>query len=518
MHGEAAETLEGSGPRYTDKDTGVTVQWAGRLRTPQGMEPGPYLTGLYARHGAAFAEHIEGGFALALHDSKAPRTLLARDAAGTVPLYYAESTEGQLLFAVRIGDLLPRLKDTRLNAAALLDYLTFVWSLDGKTFFEGVQLLPAGAVLDNGRVKSYFTFEHHPENRSEETWCEEIIDTLKQVVLPFAQPGVGCHLSGGIDSSLMAVLLAELAGMPPQAYVAAFPDYARFDESPYGQLVADQIGAAFTRVIPQAEDFPEALTGLMRAAEEPKCHPPVFPRYLLEAAAHQAGHRIMVSGRGADELFTGYDSHKQASLNGHRARRTLFDPAQRARLLRASFIKAVGYEPETAYDAIFAACPGDTLLERALAFDFRTLMANWLTLDYKLSTHFGTEPVAPFLDRRVIDLALRIPVEVKCADDQPKALLKRAVRGLVPDAIIDRAKVGFRTPMGEMLREGLEPHIRAQLREDTGFFWELFDPAGVAAVVEEHFTGTRNNGWQIWTLLCVREWCRLHIDKEGGEV
>jgi len=453
---------------------------------------------------------------VAICDMQDRRTLLARDRAGTVPLYYARGENGQLLFGTHIRDLLPRLGSVELEPAALLDYLTFLWSLEGKTFFSGVKLVPPGSVYNNGQIEQYFTFEHcQPEMRNERQWCESIVAVLTEAVSDVVQPRLGSHLSGGVDSSAMAVLVARVAGSPARAFVATFPDYPEYDEAPYAQMVADEIGAELIRVAARPEHLSETLSDVILAAEEPKCHPPVFPRYFLESAAARAGCRVMVSGRGADELFTGYDWHKEDCLANQLARRTVFGRRERAALVRPEFLGKTDYDPERAYARVLAACPGSAPLERVMALDFYTLMANWLVLDYKLSARFGIEPAAPFLDRRVIDLALSIPPEVKRRDNKPKALLKEAFTGLVPQDVIDRKKVGFRTPMGEMLRDGLEGFIRDTLCEDTGFFWEVFTPAGVGGLVDQHFAGERNLGWQIWALLCVREWCRLFIDTGG---
>jgi asparagine synthase (glutamine-hydrolysing) len=514
MWGEIGDTVSSQGQSYADPATGITVVWAGRVRSSQ--EVGRSLLDAYQRHGSRFAEHIEGDFAVAICDVRNYRTVLARDPAGTVPLYYARGADGQLLFGTHIKELLPRLGRVEPDPTALLDYLTFLWSLDAKTFFRGVKLVPPGGVYDEGRIERYFTFEHRPaETRGEQDWCEAIVAALTEAVGDVIQPRLGCHLSGGVDSSAMAALIARAAGAPVPGFVATFPDYTGYDEAPYAQMVADEIGAKLVRVAASPDSFAETLTDILMATEEPKCHPPVFPRYLLESAAAEAGRRVMVSGRGADELFTGYDWHKEAGLATHRSRRTVLGPRERAALVRPEFLEKTDYDPEQAYGDVFAACPGNSPLERVMTLDFYTLMANWLVLDYKLSARFGIEPAAPFLDRRVIELAQSIPGEVKRRDDQPKALLKKALMGLVPSEIIDRKKVGFRTPMGEMLREGLEGFVKDALHEDTSFFWEVFTPAGVSAILDEHFAGERNVGWQIWALLCVREWFRLFIDGEG---
>jgi asparagine synthase (glutamine-hydrolysing) len=519
IRGGSPDTAGSDQHSYTDPATGTRVVWAGRLGVPGGTTSenvGAYLLGMYERYGSSFAGHIEGDFAVAVCNPRERTTVLARDPAGTVPLYYAHAPDGRLLFGTHIMDIVPELGRRELDPAALLDYLTFLWSLDEKTFFRGVRLVPPGAVYASGTIERYFTFEHvASEQQSTDEWCAVILATLEEAVRKTIQPHMGCHVSGGVDSSAIAVLASRMARNPIRGFVGSFPDYPDYDEAPYAQIVADQVGVELVRVSVRPEDFADMLADVLLAAEEPKGHPPILPRYLLESAAATSGCRVTLSGRGADELFTGYDWHRQAALPGHLARRTVFDPAGRARLLRPEFLSAADYDPEQAYERVLAACPGHSLLERLMALDFYTLMANWLVLDYKLSTRFGIQPAAPFLDRSVMELALRIPAELKRRDDQPKILLKEAVASLLPQEIINRKKVGFRTPMGEMLRAGLEGFVREALHKDASLFWDIFDPQGVQDMLEEHFRGTRNLGWQVWALMCVREWFRLFIEGEA---
>ncbi|MDX9973676.1 MAG: asparagine synthase-related protein [FCB group bacterium] len=517
MHGESGQAFQVTGDNcHVDPLRGTTVAWEGRILLPPGHETGSYLCNCYSEHGVGFAARLRGRFAIALHDPSANEVLLARDAGGTVPLYYANAADGRLVFGSRIEEVLSRTGPASLNPAALIDFLTFFWTLEGETFFRGVQLLPAATVYRGGRLDNFFPFEHRPESRSEDAWCEAIVDTLRTVLREGTVPEAACHLSGGIDSSLMVVMLTALNKRAPQSFVAKFPKYEAYDESPYAQMVAESVGSELNRTVVEPSLFPHALYELLKAIEEPKCHPPVFPRYLLEDAASKKGCVQMVTGRGADELFTGYDSHLRASLDDHRKRRTQFDAELRGRVLRPEFIRAADYEPEAAYDALYDTCRGGTTLERVLALDARTLLANWLVIDYKMGARFGIESVAPFMDRRVMDLALRIPIEVKCPDDRPKALLKRAAEPLLPHEVIHRKKVGFRTPMGEMFREGLEGFVREMLGPGDSSYWDVFEPAGVSALVEEHFAGTRNLGWQLWALLCCRAWFDLYIDGKAA--
>lgn len=503
---------------YRDTASDTVVSWSGHPCLERREAAGDDLADAYLRAGVQFASKITGPFAIHIHRPADDVNVLARDPMGCVPLYFSESPEdGSLACADRIAPLVSDRSKRALHPPALLDFLAFMWPVDGKTFFDGVRLVPPGTVMAFRSGSTPETFScpigTPPQDRlDKQSLLVQIRETLETAVVQAIRTDTGCHLSGGVDSSVVTVLAAGHAIPKPPAFVAAFPEYSADDESPFAQLAADRAGVELHRSYARPEDLPRVFNDMMQTIEEPKCHPPVFPRFLLEAVAARHGCRNLLSGRGADELFTGYDWHNDAQLVEHRARRTVFSREARARLLRADFLRAADYDPETAYEEVFAACGGETLLERILEFDRKTILANWLILDHKISRRFGIEPVSPFLDARVAKLACSIPVDLRREDGRPKALLKQAVRGLIPDEVIDRKKFGFRTPFGEMLRNGLEAFVRSELATDTSAFWEVFEPSGVHALVDNHFSGRHNFGWQLWAVMGIREWFRVNVD------
>ena len=417
--------------RFQSPD-GVAVLWKGAPVPQDGhtLDIGPRLVDLYRRHGVRFADRLCGSFALVLRDPAHDLAALIRDPAGTIPLYYATGPKGRLLFATQIRRLLPSLGPPALNPAKLLDFLAFFWSVNEETFFKGVQVVPQGAACVNGQIERYFNFGHCPAADDGTDPAQMTIAVLRDVLRRVPSEATACHLSGGVDSSLLTALAAEVFGPPLPAFVAAFSGYPEYNEAPYARAAADSVGATLVEVGVYPEDFSKFFSEVIRVIEEPKCHPPVFPRFVLEAEAAHRGVRTMISGRGADELFTGYDWHRPDQLADHRRRRTVVSPEERSRLLRVESLDALRYSPEEAYDVVFARCNGPTLLDRVLAMDWHTLMANWLILDFKISSYFNIQPYAPFVDRTMIDLALSIPAEKKAAGGEPKALLKRVSKSM----------------------------------------------------------------------------------------
>lgn len=514
MFGEISDKLSCPNDFFSHEETGVSIAWTGHIGETRKLAAPPpqQIFELYERHGADFVRHLPGSFAVALHDPRKSQWFLARDRAGTIPLYYTRTSSGSLFFSTTIRPLLFHVDSVELHGPALVDFLTHLWALDGKTFFKGIKLLAQGAVLTAQGERRYFSLEHKTESRSEEEWRQAILETFDACIRDAATPAAACHLSGGIDSSLVAEALSRLTGQPAAAYCVSFPDYPAYDETPFARIAATRVGANLHEVPVRPADFPKTLPTLLRVIEEPKCHPPVFTRFILEAATRAGGHDTVLTGRGADELFTGYDAHRKENLRDHRQRRTIFDATQRTALIQPDFASTFEYDVRGAYDQVFDSCPGQQPLEQIMAFDFQTLMANWMVLDYKISAHHEAQCIAPFLDQRMIDLALSIPLAVKCPGDSPKALLRDTVRGRLPEEIVTREKVGFRTPMGEMMRDGLEEYIRDTLQPDQSACWDYLNPKGVQSIVREHFSGQRNLGWQIWGLLSFKEWCKAFLD------
>ncbi len=497
-------------------DENIHIAWAGapHLQHADSAEQlGRRLAQAYQRESMSFVRGLDGHFALAVLDKSQGAWTLAADAAGVIPLYYVKSGE-HTLFSTRIADLLVTLTEARLNPEALLDYLAFFWTLDDKTFFDGVHLLPQGGLLSSSGMARHFSFQHRPAPGGSETWNTAIESRLQKAIEGLMTLRTGVHLSGGIDSSFIAALAAECCETAPPAYAVAFPGFEAYDESPFGEAVARHHNMSFVRAPVEADAFPASLGNMMRAIEEPKCHPPVFARFMLEHCSSLDQCDRIMTGRGADELFTGYDAHRPQALDAHRDRRAVFSPLDRQRLLTGDFLRACDYSPEQRYEEVHEQCASRDTLEGVLAIDYMGLMKNWLVVDYKISRHFGADCVAPFLTRPMIDLALSIPLEQKHAGDQLKIVLKAAAASRLPKTLLTRAKVGFRTPMTEMFRQdALASYLRDRLQRDNSVFWDYFDAQAVTQQLDGLLNKNQNLGWQLWALLCIREWFRIFLEE-----
>ncbi|MEK7794210.1 MAG: hypothetical protein AAB353_06760, partial [Candidatus Hydrogenedentota bacterium] len=183
-------------PSLAIGDTGPRADDGVRLWFQGDEQLASTIPGLYRKQGPSFVKDLHGRFAFAIHDTHERTWLLARDSAGSLPLYYLNTHDG-VRFSSRIGPLLKYLPRVELHPPALIDYLAHLWALEGKTFFSGVRLLPAGTMLTSGGEQRFFRHERRPEDRSIESWSAGIVETLSTSVSRAVAPGVACHLSGG---------------------------------------------------------------------------------------------------------------------------------------------------------------------------------------------------------------------------------------------------------------------------------------------------------------------------------
>ncbi|HYM13720.1 MAG TPA: asparagine synthase (glutamine-hydrolyzing) [Bryobacterales bacterium] len=290
-----------------------------------------------AEKGAAALDEFNGMFALALWDAREQRGLLARDAFGVKPLYYAPLSGGRLIFASEIKALLlhPDLAPG-VNLAALQDYLAFLWTPDPRTLFEGIYKLPPGHLLEwqdgQYQVRRYYELPGPSSTPASELGDREAAEALRLHLRSavrrqrVSDVPVGLFLSGGLDSS---ALLAEIAADPEGAsdlrcYTAAFPGednaFDQFtDDLPYARAVAERFGARLT-VFDIRAQVAELLPRLLYFADEPLADPAIINTYLICRQARQDGAIVLLSGQGADELLGGYRRHLAPLLNARLGR------------------------------------------------------------------------------------------------------------------------------------------------------------------------------------------------------
>jgi asparagine synthase (glutamine-hydrolysing) len=470
---------------------------------------------LYRRHGIDFVEKLRGMYALALHDPKAGRLILARDPFGIKPLYYAESEHG-LAFASEPQALIAAgLAPPGIDPGPQAELLELQFTTRRDTIYPGIKrVLPGETIVAaDGKIverhRRAALASEGPEERDEVAALEQLEKALLDSVEMHQRSDVpyGMFLSGGIDSSALLALMARLNTRPVVALTAHFPGSQAPDERATARRVAASVGAEHLEVEVTARDFWSLLPQVAAAMDDPAADYACVPTYKLAARAREEGLKVVLSGEGGDELFAGYGRYRSVMrpwwMGGRAMRRKgIFDGLG---VLRQ---RTVGWRDGIAAAEATERINGRSRLQVAQAVDCADWLPNDLLakLDRCLMAH-GVEGRTPFLDPVVAGVAFRLPDGLKIRDRKGKWLLRRWLDQAMPQAGAFAPKRGFTVPVAEWIHaEGakLGPLVAAQ----PGIA-EVAEPAAVAKLFRDP---RKHAGFAAWTLLFYALWHRRHIE------
>ncbi|MBI2886621.1 MAG: asparagine synthase (glutamine-hydrolyzing) [Chloroflexi bacterium] len=517
----------------------------------------------YEEWGDACVERLNGQFAFALWDLARERLLLARDRVGIKPLHYAY-VEGVLVFSSELKGLLeypgmPR----ELDPEALDQYLTYEHVPVPRTIFRGVRKLPPGHLLtldrSGLRLSQYWDFDlaqsEAPSARSEGEWEEQFRDALRQAVRMELMSDVplGVFLSGGIDSSTVAALMAQEGGRRVLSFSIGFDDPS-FDESQHARQVARHLGTEHREQTLTQPMMWELVPRIADILDEPLGDSSIIPCYLLARFARQHV-TVALGGDGGDELLAGYStmqahrlaqyfnrlpgwlregiirpaverlpvSHDNLSFD-FKAKRFVagaaappplrhhlwmgsFGPEEKALLLSPDVRAAANGSAYRTAEEHYHATAAQDELNRLLYMDMKLYLdTDILAKVDRSSMAVSLEARVPFLNQVVLDVAARIPLGLKLRGFTRKYLLRRIMRGVLPDSILNRPKKGFNIPVAKWFRHELKDLLLDTLSEERVRREGLFQYAAVHRLLEQHFSGRRDNRKQLWTLLVFALW------------
>ncbi|MBI5163203.1 MAG: asparagine synthase (glutamine-hydrolyzing) [Magnetospirillum sp.] len=516
------------------------------------------LLRLLMREGLACLTKLIGMFAFALWDRTERRLTLVRDRLGVKPLVYGRLPDGGLAFASEIESLRahPGL-DLGLDREALSLYLACLYVPHPRTLHTGIAKLPPGSWLSwqNGRVESGLWWA--PAYTGERTVS---VDEAAEELMPLmdsavrlrleADVEVGCFLSGGIDSSVIAALMAracrETGAPPPRTLTMTFAEPA-YDEREAARRVAEHVGARHGELParPEAAGF---LDTMVRRFGEPFGNPTAL---LIHDLSRKAREHLKVAlvGDGGDEVFAGYPRY-HGGLLAERWRRAVPGPlralaAQAAELIpesssgrhgwrRAREFLAAGrldgaeayaswveyFSPEERRDllgldappprpiaALYRTAPSAAPLDAMQQTDLLSFLpGNLLAYGDAMSMAVALELRLPFLDHRLIEAVGRLGPQVRFAAGK-KTVLRAMARRLLPTAIVDAPKRGFNPPMGLWLKGELKGLVAERLTPARLLALGLEPKAG-ARLLAEHAAGRRDVALKVWALLVYEAWAR----------
>jgi asparagine synthase (glutamine-hydrolysing) len=430
----------------------------------------------YAEWGPRCVERFYGMFAFAVWERDSGRVVLARDRLGIKPLYYAE-LPGRLRFASTLPALLAAGGvDTSIDPAALHHYMSWHAVVPApRTIIKGVRKLAPATICiieadGRRREEVYWSIAVGPRaedrNFKEADWREAIRLTLGKAVERrcVADVPVGVLLSGGLDSSILVAMLAELGQEDLKTFSVGFEKVGDVegDEFRYSDLVAERFGTDHHRINVESSRAIEALPGMVAAMSEPMMSHDAIGFYMLSKEVSKYV-KVAQSGQGADEIFGGYHWYRALMRSNDATEdyaRVYFDRDhdEMGEALAPSLMNG-DYSREFV-DEFFLTCRSASPIDKTLQLDTQIMLVDdpVKRVD-NMAMAWGLETRVPFLDHDVVELAARIPAELKVRGGG-KYILKEASRGLVPDEVIDRPKGYFPVPALKYIRGAFFDFVR----------------------------------------------------------
>jgi asparagine synthase (glutamine-hydrolysing) len=519
---------------------------------------------LYRELGDAFVERLNGMFGFALWDSVRQRLIVGRDRLGIKPIYtlhdgkrFAFASEAKALLA------LPGVT-ARLNEAAIPGYLHLGYVQAPQSLFTGIRKLPPATVLtiEQGRLseRRYWRIEGAVDHGvTPEQWAERIRTQMEASVRMqmVSDVPIGAFLSGGIDSSAVVGMMSRHSSGPVKTYSIGFDGGAAddfYNELPYARAMARRFHTDHHEIVVKP-DVVNLLPRLAWHMDEPVADTAFITTYLVSKFAREDV-TVILSGVGGDEILGGYRRYLGEHLHGRFARLphwvqqlavragTHLPSDRHSRMLNLAryakaFLAAADLSPEARYSAFLAVCgPADIqqlmlapspcddaivaafrhadssdALNRMLVVDAETQLADdLLMLTDRMTMAASLECRVPLLDHDLVELAARIPGEIKMKGGELKHLMKRALCDLLPAQTLNRKKRGFGTPMGAWLKRDLAPMLQCVLSPSAVASRGLFRPAVVQQLIADH-QGSRIDGTdRLLALLNLEIWSRIYLD------
>ena len=515
--------------------------------------------------GEAMVARLRGMFAFALWDAQSEQLLLARDRFGKKPLFLAER-DGQLLFASEIKALLavPGLTG-EIDLESVASYFRYRYVPGPATLFRGIRKLDPGAyALWQGGGLRLVRYYRPPDlaPRQETVLPADPIGAFLAELAEAVQIRMvsdvpyGAFLSGGIDSSAIVALMSQHSAHPVATFSVGFPERA-MSELAHARAIADLFKTDHHELIVQPADLMNELPKLIAFRDAPVAEPSDIPIYLLSCAAARRV-KMVLTGEGSDEILAGYPKHRferfarpYQQLVPEPLRRRLIEPLVAALPYRFHRLKtavaslgladvrerfprwfgalsSVGVQQLLALpvpaapagdDLPFAGGAGNSPLRRILGFDQTSwLPDNLLERGDRMTMAASIEARMPFLDHRLADFVTRLPDRFRVRAFTGKWILRQAMRRLLPPAILERPKIGFRVPVNQWFQGPMRDYLYDHLTGPGAETREYYRRPALERVLADHVAGRQNHEKLIWEMLTLELFHRQCLRSNGAAV
>ena len=555
---DEADVLTFNGEIYNFQEVRAELAALGhRFRTSGDTE---VILAAWRQWGPACLDRLNGMFAFAIYDQRQQRLFMARDRLGVKPLHYASLSDGSVIFASELKGLLahPALRRAP-DAQAVDDYLAFGYVPDHRCFVAGVKKLPAGHFLMLERGKplpepvQYWDVDFSRRARGSVGDLQaELLHHMREAVASrmVADVPLGAFLSGGVDSSTVVALMAERSNQAVKTCSIGF-DVAALDESDYARRIAERFATDHRSRTVSPDDI-AIIDQVAAQFDEPFADASMLPTFRVCQLARESV-TVALSGDGADEALAGYRRHvfhhgearvrgllpqslrgrlfgglgalypkadwaprpfrakstllslartgaegyaDAVGVTGHALRHSLYSDSQRNAL--------GGYRGEDHMIALMEGAPARSGLDAAQYADMKLwLPGDILTKVDRTSMAVSLEAREPLLDYRLIEFSASLPESMRVRGGQGKWLMKRAMRGTLPDDILYRPKMGFVSPIAQWFRGPLADQARSIAHGSALARSGWFNTARLSEVAEAHISGRSDHArllWQLWML------------------
>ena len=524
-----------------------------RFRTASDTET---IVHAYVQWGEDCVRHFRGMFAFAIWDARIDRLFMARDPFGKKPLFLWQH-EGRLAFGSEIKALLALPGVTaQANHEAIWDYFAYRYAPGPATLFQGIRKLAPGstATWENGVLREHVYYTP-PDSRARvatalpadpvATFLEKLDESVR--IRMISDVPFGAFLSGGIDSSAVVALMSRHAGVPVKTFSVGFKE-GGFSELAYAADIARQFSTDHHELEVSVDQVIALLPDLVRFRDAPVAEPSDIPIYLLARESRKTV-KMVLTGEGSDEILGGYPKHVYERYAGSYqqlpgvVRRGLIEPAIGAlpyRFRRAkTAIVNLGLEafgermprwfgmmsdqerarlvalpaPQRAPDADLGCGGGDnSALRRILCFDQKSwLPDNLLERGDRMTMAASLEARMPFMDHELAAYVSSLPDDFRVRGRTTKWILRVAMKQLLPAAILERPKVGFRVPVNEWFRGPMKDYLYEHLTGASSRTRHYYHAQALQQVLAEHVKGRQNHEKLLWSLLTLEIWHRQYL-------
>ena len=521
----------------------------------------------YRKWGRKCLNKFRGMFAFVIWDEDKKELFCARDHFGIKPFYYFTYGE-KFYFASEIKALLPFKSEIKTNKEGFKDYLTFQLCLNGKTLFEGIEELKPASFLtfskNKLKIQTYWEVFYEPDfSKSEKYFQKKFTELLTNSVQAHmvGDVPVGAYISGGYDSSSIGSIGNSFSNGNFIGFTGKFSKHGeQFDESIYASLVANQNNFELKSIDISSNDFIDNISKVIYHLDHPVAGPGSFSQYMVSKLASKYM-KVVVGGQGGDEIFGGYTRYLiayfeqciKAAIEGNANsgnfvvtyesiipnlialknykpmiqqfwRDGLFDSMDnryfnlinRAPNLNRE-INWTELEPYSSREDFLRIFNGENFrkesyFDRMTHFDFKTLLPGLLHVEDRMSMAHGLESRVPLIDRKIVELAAKVPANIKFKNGEMKYLFKKIVKPFLPKKVYNRKdKMGFPTPINDWFKGELKEFVLDILGSKKAMSREFINNKFASKQIENESKFGRN----LWALISLELWHNEFHDKSN---